>query len=80
MQKLKMHIYDPGKNEAVSKITIPLSVLHIAEKLLPIRAKTSLEKEGIDLAELAALFPKQGPKGTLIEIENINEKLVIIVE
>lgn len=80
MQKLMIHIYNPGKSEPASKITIPLSVLHISERLLPIRAKTSLKNEGIDLSELNKLLTKHGPKGTLIEVENENEKLVVIVE
>ncbi len=80
MQTLKLHIYRPGKTEPETKISIPLSVLHISEKLLPKRAKESLDKEGIDLSELGSLFAKQGPKGKLIEVENATERLVIIVE
>jgi len=77
---LKIHIYKPGKKEPETKITIPLSSLHISEKLLPSRVKASLSNEGIDLKELSGLFAKEGPKGTLIEIENAEEKLEIIVE
>jgi len=77
---LKIHIYKPGKKEPDTKITLPLSSLHISEKLLPSRVKASLESEGINLSELSGLFAKDGPKGTLIEIENATEKLEIIVE
>ena len=80
MQTLKIHVYKSGKTEADTKITIPLAVLNIAEKLLPLRLRESLAKEGIQLTELTGLFAKQGPKGTLIEIENLAEKLVILVE
>ena len=80
MQILKIDTYKPGKKDPETKITIPLSSLAISEKLLPIRIKASLEREGIDLSELSLLFAKQGPKGTLIEIENVNERLVISIE
>jgi hypothetical protein len=80
MQTLKLHIFEAGKTEPEIKITIPLSTLHISEKLLPKRIKDSLEKEGIELAELSGLFAKQGPRGTLIEIEQVKEKLVIMIE
>jgi len=52
----------------------------VSEKLLPSRVRASLAKEGIDLSELSNLFAKQGPKGTLIEIENMIEKMIIMVE
>lgn len=80
MQTLKLHIYKSGRQEPETKITIPLASLSISEKLLPSRVKNSLSKEGIELNELTGLFAKQGPKGPLIEIENANERIVIIVE
>lgn len=80
MQTLKIHIFKPGKNEPDTKISFPISALQVSEKLLPSRVKASLAKEGIDLNELSGLFAKQGPKGTLIELENANEKIVIMVE
>jgi hypothetical protein len=80
MQTLKIDIYKPGKNEPDTRIKIPLSSLDISTKLLPSKARISLEREGIELAELAGLFAKQGPKGMLIEVENIHEKLVISIE
>jgi len=80
MQTLKIDTYKPGKKDPESKITIPLSSLSISEKLLPSKMKSSLEREGINLSELSVLFAKQGPKGILIEIENITERLVISIE
>jgi hypothetical protein len=80
MQLLKIDVYKPQKKEPDTKITIPLSSLSISEKLLPSRLKASLEREGIDLNELSVLFAKQGPKGTLIEIENLSERMVISIE
>ena len=80
MQTLRIDIYRAGKKEPDTKIKIPLSSLSIAEKILPARAKSSLGREGIELGELSMLFAKQGPKGTLIEIENSNERLVISIE
>ncbi len=77
---LKIYVYKPGKKEPETKITVPLSSLHISEKLLPSKIKASLTNEGIDLNELSGLFAKEGPKGTLIEVENATEKLEIIVE
>lgn len=80
MQTLKIEMYKPQKNDPESRIRIPLSSLSISEKLLPARARAALQREGIDLSELGTLFAKQGPKGTLIEIENADERLVISIE
>jgi len=80
MQTLKIHIFKPGKNEPDTKISFPISALQVSEKLLPSRVKASLAKEGIDLNELSGLFAKQGPKGTLLELENASEKMIIMVE
>lgn len=80
MQTLKIDIYKIGKKDPETRITIPLSSLNISERLLPSKVKASLAREGIDLNELTVLFAKQGPKGTLIEVESSNERLVISIE
>jgi hypothetical protein len=80
MQTLQIAFYRPNKNDPDTRIKIPLSSLNISEKLLPSKAKASLEREGIDLNHLSELFAKQGPKGTLIEIENPEERIVISIE
>ncbi len=80
MQTLKIEIYKLAKKDPETRIKIPLGSLSISEKLLPARVKSSLEREGIDLNELSNLFAKQGPKGTLIEVESANERLVISIE
>lgn len=80
MQILKIDIYKPGKNDPETKIKIPLSSLSISEKILPAKVKMSLEREGIDLNELSVLFAKQGPKGILIEIENVTERIIFSID
>ena len=81
MKNLILRIYKSGKPEKPeTTITIPLSVLHIAIKLLPRKAKSSLEKEGIDINQCSELIKEKHLMGTLIEIENPTEKVVISVE
>ena len=79
MENLKINLYETGKAKPESIITIPLTVLHIAQPLIPKRVKESLEREGVDIGSLSELASKKGPKGTLIEIESVKEKLVISI-
>ena len=80
MQSLKIHIYKAGQEKSEKIITMPISSLHIAIKLLPKKVKLTLDKEGIDLNGCRELAKEKGLKGTLIEIENSVEKMVISVD
>lgn len=80
MQTIKIHISRPGKAEPDTKVTIPLAMLKISERLLPVKIKKSLDTEGINITELEAFAGQKGPKGPVIEIENANEKISILVE
>ena len=55
-------------------------MLQVVGQLLPKRAKSALEKEGIDLTKCKELAKEKGLVGTLIEIEDPTEKMVISVE
>ncbi len=55
-------------------------MLHVVGQLLPKRAKSALEKEGIDLTKCKDLATAKGLVGTLIEIEDPTEKMVISIE
>ena len=80
MKNLKMHFYKNQEEKPEKTITIPLSVLRVVGQLLPKRAKSALEKEGIDLTKCKDLATAKGLVGTLIEIEDPTEKMVISVE
>jgi hypothetical protein len=80
MKNLKIQFYKSQDEKPEKIITIPLSVLHVVGQLLPKRAKSALEKEGINLAQCKELAKEKGLVGTLIEIENPTEKMVISVE
>jgi hypothetical protein len=80
MENLKIEIFESGKSKPDQAITIPLTKLNVGKQLLPAKAKTSLEKEGIDISNLSELTGKSISKGALIEVESGNEKLVISVE
>ena len=80
MKNLKIQFYKNQQESPEKTITIPLSALQIVSQLLPKRAKSALEKEGIDLAQCKELAKEKGLVGTLIEIENPTEKMVISVE
>jgi hypothetical protein len=80
MENLKISLYEAGKAKPERIITIPLTVLHISQALMPSKMREALEREGIDVGKLSELAGKKGPKGTIIEIESSKEKLSISIE
>ena len=80
MQRLRVYVYQTGNTEPETIITIPITVLRVAMKLLPQKVQDALADEGIDLSCLSEITGEQGTKGTLIEVEKVNQKLVIAVE
>jgi acyl CoA:acetate/3-ketoacid CoA transferase beta subunit len=80
MADLKIKVYKSGQEKADTVVTVPLTVVRIAKKFIPNKAKLEMEKEGIDLNEIADLVEKEDVKGTLIEVEKESERIVISVE
>ena len=80
MKNLKIHFYKSPEEKPEKIITIPLSALHVVGQFLPKGVKSALDKEGIDLSHCKDLVKEKGLVGTLIEIENPPEKIVISVE
>ena len=81
MKNLILRVYKPGKPENPETIiTFPLSILHISIQLLPKKIKSTLEKEGIDLSQCSELVKERDIKGTLVVLENPNERMVISIE
>jgi hypothetical protein len=80
MENLIIKIYDSGKAKPDQVITIPISKINIGKQLLPEKAKTILAREGIDISKLTELANKSISKGSLIEIESGQEKIVISID
>ncbi len=80
MKNLKIQFYKNQEEKPEKTITIPLSALQVIGQLLPKRAKSALDREGINLAQCKDLAKEKGLVGTLIEIEDPTEKMVISVE
>jgi len=80
MKDLKIEAFKSGQEKPEKTIYMPLTSLHVSLKLLPKNIMFLLEKEGIDLGKCSELVKEKDLKGTLVEIENPNERLVISVE
>ena len=81
MKNIILSVYKPGRSEIPEKtITIPLTTLNSSIQLLPKKIITILEREGIDIRQCSDLIKEKDHKGTLIEVENPTERLVISVE
>jgi len=80
MASLRITVFKIGKDKAETVVTIPLGVVRVASKLMPNKVKLALEKEGIDLGEIASLAEKQAITGNLVEIETETEHVVIAIE
>jgi hypothetical protein len=80
MKSLKIEVYKPGQRGAEKTVTVPLTALHVSLELMPKNVKASLDADGINLTRCERLTKEKELKGTLIEIENPKEKLVISLE
>ena len=80
MANLKIKVYKSGQAKPETVITIPLTVVRIAARLVPKKARLALEKEGIDLNEIASLAEKQDVTGNLVEVEKETERILIAIE
>ncbi len=80
MADLKISIYKTDQTKPETVITIPLTVVRMATRLVPEKARTALENEGIDLNEIASLAEKQDVTGKLVEVERETERIVIAIE
>ena len=81
MKHLKIYTYNPEQDAKPEKtITMPLSTLHVSMGLIPKDIKTILKREGIDLGKCSEFKKEKNLRGTLIEIQNRTEKVVISLE
>lgn len=80
MQQLRISIFKPGSEKSEKEIVLPLVTIHAGLRFLPREIKASLDREGIDISGCRDLIKEKTVKGTLIDIENPGEKLVISIE
>ena len=80
MKNLRISVYRSGHKEPDKIINMPLTSLHVALELLPQGIRSALDSDGIDLTECRELTKVKELRGTLIEIEQPNERMVISVE
>lgn len=82
MLKLKIRVYKGGSEAPSTTISVPLGVIRLASRLVPKRARASMEAEGIDLAEIALVSESEEARGVLLEVEEHDkgERMVISVE
>ena len=80
MKYLKIDVYKSGQDIREKTVTMPITILHVSLKFLPKKIKFTLEKEEIDLSQCSELVKEEVLRGTLIEIENPNERIVISIE
>ena len=80
MENLIIKIYETSKAKPDQIITIPISKINIGKQLLPVKTRRILDREVIDISNVAELANKSISKGWLIEIETDNEKIEILVE
>ena len=82
MASLKIRAYSGGKTEPDKTVTIPLTVLNVAAKLIPSVAADALKEEGIDLNEIVEVSRRSDVQGILLEAEDHieNKKVVLSIE
>ena len=80
MQNIKIHMFEGDKLKPEKTVVISVTRLEIAQKLMPSDIKALFKKEGIDINKLSDLTTQNIPKGTLIEVQTVKNRIVIDVE
>ena len=71
-----------GKDSPDTTVSIPIDILRIASRLIPVRAMKALADEGIDVEEIVRLSEQPEVQGVLVEVEDHtkNERVVVMLE
>lgn len=82
VKNLKVRVFQEGADMPDTTVTVPGTVLRIAGRMVPRRAREALRDEGIDLDELVTLAEQPDVRGTLVEIEDHgkHERVVVALE
>ncbi len=64
MENLIIKIYESAKSKPDQTVTIPLTKLNIGKQLFPVKAKSILDREGIDVSKVGDLVNKSIAKGS----------------
>jgi len=84
MASLKIRTFNDGDTEPKTTISIPLTIVRYAKKLMPKHFTKALQEKGIDVDTdmIVELSQNKEIRGTIVEIENHqkNEKIVIAIE
>ncbi len=69
-QVLVIRTYDQASESPVETITIPLSVLKVAAKILPTAIRAQLEADGISVEEVVRLAEEENLRGPIARIDD----------
>jgi hypothetical protein len=80
--KLKIRTYKNSEANPDTTISIPLSILRFAKKLIPSPATTALHEKGIDIEMIVELARNEDFRGDIVEIEEHRKdrKIIISIE
>ena len=82
MPSIKIVTYKIGEANPEVTVTVPSHVFKIAKKLIPQKAYSALEEQGIDINGIDELISSGEASGVLLEVEDHKkkEKTIISIE
>lgn len=82
MPSIKIVTYKAGETHPEVTVTIPANVFKLAKALIPNKAYSALEEQGIDLNTIDELISSGEATGILLEVEDHkkSEKTIISIE
>lgn len=80
MTKLSITVYQRPAAEPEVRIAIPVTVVKIAQKLIPRKVHDELMDQGIDINEIIAALDQLQDTGTIMEVETEDRLIIIALE
>ena len=82
MPNLKIRTYKDNETDPDTTISIPVSVLRYAKKVIPKHATVALQDKGIDIDLIIELACNEDIRGNLVEIEEHKKgrKIIVAIE
>ena len=79
MANLKIRTYKDNETDPDTTISIPISILRYAKKVIPKHATIALQEKGIDIDLIVELARNEDIRGNIVEIEEHKKSKKIIV-